>query len=163
MSGPDLSQLPGGLRDRLPELMRAAIAEARRADDPFGCVLADFQTGELWVAAPNAADFDPTAHAEINALRILAQRKLHADRAALISTAEPCPMCAAASWWAGVRAVVFGTSIDMLIRDGWRQLELTSAEVLSRANPPGGPILIGGFLAEETDPLYGEGSPEGGG
>lgn len=33
---------PDPLQERLPALMRAAIAEARRADQPFGCVLADF-------------------------------------------------------------------------------------------------------------------------
>ena len=162
MAGPDLSQLPDGLRNRLPELMRAAIAEARRADDPFGCILADFETGEPWVVAPNSADSDPTGHAAVNGLRMLALRKLAPDRAALISTAEPCPMCAAAAYWSGVRAVVYGTSIAMLIRTGWRQIALPCTEVLARAVPPGGPVVVGGYLAEETDPLYGEGSPEGG-
>lgn len=162
MAGPDLSELPEALRDRLPDLMRAAIAEARRADEPFGCVLADYETGELWAAAPNVIDADATAHAEINALRILALRRQRADRAILIATAEPCPMCAAAAFWSGVRAVVYGTSIAMLIRAGWRQIALPCSEVLARAVPPGGPVVVGGFLAEETDPLYGEGSREGG-
>ena len=162
MAGPDLGELPQALQDRLPELMRAAIAEARRGDDPFGCVLADFETGELWAAAPNIIDSDTTAHAEVNALRILALRRLRPDRAALISTAEPCPMCAAAAFWSDVRVVVYGTSIAMLIRAGCRQIALPCSEVLARAVPPGGPIVVGGFLAEETDPLYGEGSPSGG-
>ncbi len=162
MAGPDLSELPEALRDRLPDLMRTAIAEARRGDDPFGCVLADYETGELWAAAPHGIDSEATAHAEVNALRMLALRRLRADRAALIATAEPCPMCAAAALWSGVRVVIYGTSIAMLIRAGWRQIALPCTEVLARAVPPGGPDVVGGYLAEETDPLYGEGSTEGG-
>lgn len=149
-----LDQLPEPLRARLPELMRAAIAEARRADDPFGCVLADFETGALLGAAPNSATHDATAHAEVNALRLMAERGIVADRVLLVSTAEPCPMCAASSWWAGVRGVVWGTSIPSLIGFGWHQLDVPAAELLARAIPASRLILIGGFLAEETDPLY---------
>ena len=54
---------------RLPELMRAAIAEARRADQPFGCVLADFTSG---AAQRKGGELDREAirpgHAEVNAL-----------------------------------------------------------------------------------------------
>jgi tRNA(Arg) A34 adenosine deaminase TadA len=134
--------------------MRLAIAEARRADDAFGCVIADLQTGDVLVAAPNVAEFDPTGHAETNALRIFAQRKLDPKRAALVSTAEPCPMCAASCWWAGVPVVVFGTSIATLIASCWRQLDLPMRDLVATAKPPGGMTVVGGYLADETDPLY---------
>lgn len=146
--------LPEALAHRLPALMRAALAEARRADQPFGCAAADFQSGELILTAANSAKADPTGHAEMNALRKLAECKLGAHPTALISTAEPCPMCASAGWWAGVRAVVYGTSIADLIRFGWAQLDLPCQELLARARPPSTLILFGGFLTEETDPLY---------
>lgn len=148
------SPLPEPLAARLPELMRAAIAEAERADQPFGCALAAFATGELLGAAANSASTDPTAHAEVNALRLMAGRGLDPRDVLLVSTAEPCPMCASASWWASVRGVVYGTSIADLIRFGWRQIDLPCGDLLARAKPPSGLILIGGILAEETDPLY---------
>lgn len=153
-AGDPIEALPERLRDCLPELMRLAIAEAKRADDSFGCVIADLETGEVLVAAPNVAEFDPTGHAETNALRIFAQRKLDPTRAALISTAEPCPMCAASCWWAGVPVVVFGTTIATLIASGWRQLELPMRDLIATARPTGGMTVVGGYLAEETDSLY---------
>jgi tRNA(Arg) A34 adenosine deaminase TadA len=151
---PKSNPFPDPLQERLPALMRAAIAEARRADQPFGCVLADFQTGDLKVAAANSSARDPTAHAEINALRELANQGLDPGRVVLISTAEPCPMCGAASWWAGVRGVVFGTSIADLIRFGWRQLDLPLEDLLARARPPRPLLVVGGYLAAEADALY---------
>jgi tRNA(adenine34) deaminase len=151
---PQTNAFSEALLARLPELMRAAIAEAWRADQPFGCVLADYQTGDLKMAAANSAASDPTAHAEINALRKLGDRKLDPGQLVLVSTAEPCPMCGAASWWAGVRGVVFGTTIADLIRFGWRQLDLPFEDLLARARPPRPLIVVGGFLAAETDPLY---------
>lgn len=55
---------------------------------------------------------DPTAHAEVVALRSAAaavgERRLH--RATLVVTLEPCPMCAGAVWAAQVGTVVFGAA-----------------------------------------------------
>ncbi|MDR3639204.1 MAG: deaminase [Isosphaeraceae bacterium] len=148
---------PEALRGRLRELMRAAIAEARRADWPFGCALADFPTGELLAAVGNSGATDATAHAEMNALRLMAEKKLDARRIVLVSTAEPCPMCATASWWAQVRGVVWGTSIATLTQCGFHQIELSCSDVLARAKPPSSLLLLGGYLTEETDPLYRQG------
>jgi tRNA(Arg) A34 adenosine deaminase TadA len=152
MARPD--ELPAALHTRLAELMRAAIAEARKADQPFGCALADANTGALLGAVGNSTLTDPTAHAEVNALRLMASKKLDPRNVFLISTAEPCPMCASASWWASVRGVVYGTSIADLMRFGWHQIDIPCAKVLERAVPPSTLILLGGFHAEETDPLY---------
>lgn len=154
---PPPEQFPDALVARLPALMRAAIAEARRADHPFGCALADLATGELIGAAANSALSDPTAHAEVNALRLMAGRELDPGTIVLVSTAEPCPMCGAASWWAGVRGVVYGTSIAALIRFGWDQIDLPFPSLLAHARPPNTLILQGGFLTGETDPLYRDG------
>ena len=152
MSSPE--RLNDALVARLPELMRLAIAEAKRADQPFGCVLADATTGELKGVAPNSAASDPTGHAEVNALRLMAGRGLDPRTIVLVSTAEPCPMCGTASWWAGVRGIVYGTSIADLMRFGWHQIDLPVHSLLACARPPSTLILRGGLLAEETDPLY---------
>jgi tRNA(Arg) A34 adenosine deaminase TadA len=145
------------LAARLPELMQAAIDDARRADLPFGCVLAEFTTGALKGRAANSTASDPTGHAEVNALRLMAERQLDPRSIVLVSTAEPCPMCAAACYWAGVRGVVYGTSITDLIRFGWHQIDLPMPALLACARPPAAMILQGGFLTAQTDPLYRDG------
>jgi tRNA(Arg) A34 adenosine deaminase TadA len=154
---PPAERLGDVLAARLPELMRAAIDDARRADLPFGCVLGDFATGAFRGGAANSSASDPTGHAEINALRLMAERKLDPRSIVLVSTAEPCPMCAAACYWAGVHGVVFGTSITDLIRFGWHQIDLPMQALLACARPPATLILQGGFLTTLTDPLYRDG------
>ena len=96
-------------------LIRAAIAAARNAgpdDVPIGAVVFDADGVELARAA-NARESlgDPTAHAEILALREAA--RVHGDGwrlegATLAVTVEPCTMCAGALVMARVARVVFG-------------------------------------------------------
>jgi tRNA(adenine34) deaminase len=96
--------------------MRLALREAERAaehdDVPIGCVIV--HEGEIVAAAPNERELrgDPTAHAEVLAIREAAERvgdgwRLPAD-AVLYVTLEPCAMCAGAIVLARVPRVVFG-------------------------------------------------------
>lgn len=103
---------------------------------------------------------DPTNHGEINAIRravdTLAARGLApADvRAALQSTTlytngEPCPMCAAAVRWGGFRELVYGTSIETLVRYGAGQILISSQEVFEKSfGLGGGTALVPGVLGE---------------
>lgn len=96
-------------------LIRAAIAAARGAgpdDVPIGAVVFDADGTELARAA-NAREAlgDPTAHAEILALRAAALVRGDGWRlggATLAVTVEPCTMCAGALVMARVARVVFG-------------------------------------------------------
>ena len=58
-------------------------------------------------------DSDPTAHAEINAIR-LACKKMSCGKLPsgywLYTTFEPCPMCASAAVWAGVEGIVYANN-----------------------------------------------------
>lgn len=96
------------------ELMTLALAEAKRAlehdDVPVGAlVLVD---GAVVASAHNERELrgDPTAHAEVLALRAAAEvvGSSRLDGATLVSTLEPCPMCAGAALMARVERVVFG-------------------------------------------------------
>jgi tRNA(adenine34) deaminase len=97
------------------ELVRAALDAATSADPrdvPIGAVIFDAAGVELARAA-NAREVlgDPTAHAEILALRAAA--RVHGDGwrlegATIAVTVEPCTMCAGALVLARVQRVVFG-------------------------------------------------------
>lgn len=96
-------------------LIRAAIAAARDAgpdDVPIGAVVVDADGVELARAANGREKFgDPTAHAEILALRAAARvvgDGWRLERTTLAVTVEPCTMCAGALVMARVGRVVFG-------------------------------------------------------
>jgi len=89
--------------------MRAALDAARRGVDagqsPFGCAIV--KDGRLLVAAHNTVrlDHDPSAHAEVNAIRraCLAAGGIQLPGATVYATTEPCPMCFTAIHWAKCR------------------------------------------------------------
>ena len=96
--------------------MRAALAEAREAAErfdevPIGAVVVS-EGGELLAAAGNRTRTacDPTAHAEVVALREAARRAgtFRLTGATVYSTIEPCAMCAGALVQARVRRLVYG-------------------------------------------------------
>lgn len=97
--------------------MRLAIAEAhaataaRTADVPVGAVLVG-PDGDVLATGRNERELhaDPTAHAEIVAMRAAAAARgdWHLDDCTLVVTLEPCPMCAGAILAARIPRVVFG-------------------------------------------------------
>ncbi len=95
--------------------MRIALAEADAAalhgDVPVGAVIVDTDGREL-ARDHNRREVlaDPTAHAELYALRAAAARRGHwrLEGATLFVTLEPCPMCAGALVNARIARVVFG-------------------------------------------------------
>lgn len=125
------------------ECMRLALDEARRARDegevPVGCAVA--RRGELVALAHNTREQsnDPTAHAEILAIRASAEAlgDWRLDGCVLYVTLEPCPMCAAAVALARIDRLVFaaydyengavGSNGNVLVRPvfGWKP-EVTS-------------------------------------
>ena len=97
--------------------MRLAMDEARaaaaRGDVPVGAVIVD-RDGQILAQRHNEREqgADPTAHAEILALRDAAQRvgSWRLAGATLVVSLEPCVMCAGAIVSARVRRVVFGAA-----------------------------------------------------
>ena len=134
-------------------LMRRAISLAGNAPDlPFGAVVADRDTGEVVAEGWTRTALNPTWHGEIDAINHL-PKAVAGRRLALYTTAEPCPMCMAAILWAGIEAVVFGTSIRTLQRLGWRQIDILADEVVRRS-PAWHCEVIGGVLESECDALF---------
>ena len=103
---------------RTPGFMALALAEAERAGErgevPVGAVVVEAKSGAVLARAGNRVEElrDPTAHAEMLALRAAAERQ-GAPRLTdcdLYVTLEPCPMCAAAVSFARVRRLYFGAA-----------------------------------------------------
>ena len=115
MSSPTIPHVEEEVLDRL---MGVALAEARDAtghgDVPIGAVVARVATGEVLARRHNERELshDPTAHAEVLALRDAATvvGSWRLDGCALVVTLEPCPMCAGAAWAARIDTLVFGAA-----------------------------------------------------
>jgi tRNA(Arg) A34 adenosine deaminase TadA/pterin-4a-carbinolamine dehydratase len=144
-------------KDAVHAAMTEAIALARSAPSPFGAVLLDLDSHAVVMHAANSADSGRlTAHAETNLLRATS---VDLSRCALVTTSEPCPMCATAAVFAGVAAVYYGSGIATLIKYGWPQIDISMQEVLARMvgawpDQIRRPALVGGVLEDECDRLY---------
>ena len=137
--------------------VRRALDEARLAagsgEVPVGAVVVD-PTGAVIGTGRNEreATHDPTAHAEVVALRAAASAvgDWRLEGCTLAVTLEPCPMCAGAAWLARVERVVFGAwnpeygaagSLWDVLRDG-------------RLNHR--PEVVAGVLADECATVLGD-------
>lgn len=109
LSETDLRALP------LDELMRRAfdLAHSSRAkgNHPFGALLAD-ASGAVVLESENTVGEmgDVTCHAEQNLISAASRKFTRDDLAGMVmvTSTEPCAMCSGATFWAGVRAVVYG-------------------------------------------------------
>jgi len=133
--------------------MRLALAEAERAgergDVPIGAVIA--RDGEVLAAAGNEREkrADPTAHAEILALRSAAERLggWRIPDATIYVTLEPCAMCAGAIVLARVPRVVFGATDPKAGAAG------SVLDVLGEPRLNHRPLVEGGLLGRESAAL----------
>jgi guanine deaminase len=106
--------------DKHEEFMRRAIANSRKGGveyktgGAFGAVIVD-KDGEVLADGVNhvVAQSDPTWHGEMHAIRqacaLLKKPKL--DGCILYTSAEPCPMCLATAYWAGLDGIVYGATV----------------------------------------------------
>ena len=93
--------------------MRRAIALSEKSVEsgggPFGAVVA--RNGVVVAEASNSVtiDHDPTAHAEVNAIRVACQRLGTFDLAGceIYCSCEPCPMCLGAIYWARIDHIYY--------------------------------------------------------
>ena len=136
--------------------MRLALREAQRAtehdDVPVGCVVVG--AGEVLAAAHNERELrgDPTAHAEVLALREASVRlgRWRLDGTVLYVTLEPCAMCAGAIVLARVPRVVYGT-VDPKAGAAGSVLDVLGERRLNHR-----PEVAGGLLAIESGDLLRE-------
>ncbi len=101
--------------------IRMSIENVKQGGGPFAALIVRdreiVSTGLNSVAEEN----DPTAHAEINAIRSATKRlqRFKLNDCVLYSTCEPCPMCLGAVYWSGIPTVYFGNSSEDAARYGF--------------------------------------------
>ncbi len=133
--------------------MTLALAEARRAldhdDVPVGAVV--IRNDEVIAARHNERELtgDPTAHAEILALRDAAAAigQWRLDDCTLVVTLEPCPMCAGALVNARIGQLIYGANDPKAGASG-SQFDLTDSAVLNHRIP-----RVTGINADECSQL----------
>jgi len=136
--------------------MREAIARAKNVPDlPFGAVIVLAERAEIVADGFNRSKLNPTYHGEVDAINRCAESQPEIDWNGLVlyTTAEPCPMCQSAVEWAGIRMVVFGSSIPFLKSLGFWQIDIRAEEV-ARRTPFHHCALLGGVLEKECDALF---------
>lgn len=110
------------------DIMKYGIDEARKTMNenkggPFGAVITDSE-GNIICTASNLVleKHDPTAHAEVMAIRkageILGTHDL--SGCTLYATGYPCPMCLSAIIWANIKKVYYGTNLEEAKEIGFR-------------------------------------------
>jgi len=135
--------------------MRIALEWAQAAADageaPIGAVVLDPASGEIVAAAGNApiATHDPTAHAEILALREAARKRgnYRLTGLTLVVSLEPCAMCAGAISHARIGRLVFGAP------DPKGGAVVSGPRFFDQPTCHWRPQVTGGVLAEESAAL----------
>ncbi len=119
-------------REFLAEAVRLSVESVRTGGGPFGAVIV--KGGEIVASGVNrvAPDNDPTAHAEVVAIRS-ACRSLSTFNLAgceIYASCEPCPMCLSAIYWARLDSVWFAADRVDAMKAGfdddriYREIEL---------------------------------------
>jgi tRNA(adenine34) deaminase len=142
------------------ERMSAIVAFTMRSmrtpsPRPFGASIVHTKTGEMLLRALNAVrqEFDPSAHAEVRAIRLATKRlkQISLTGYTLYTTCEPCPMCMSAALWAGLDRVVYGATIEDANRH-CNQIQIHATEVAARSDMPC--IVDGPVLRDECNALF---------
>jgi len=116
--------------------------------DPSGRIIAQGEA-TIW------EDYDPTAHAEINVIR-LACKELKTDKLPgywLYSTFEPCPLCASAIIWTGFEGVVYANNPDFMGRqENWSFIKCR--DVIKAGSYISDVIVVEDFLIDEIKDYF---------
>ncbi len=108
----------------LASVVKLAVDNVAAGGGPFAALVV--RDGEIIATGANRVtrDLDPTAHAEIVAIRAASRRigDFRLGGCTLVSSCEPCPMCVAAALWARVDRVVYAADRHAAARAGFDDL-----------------------------------------
>jgi len=131
--------------------LEAAQAAAGRGETPVGAVVVDPASGEVIAIGANQpiGSHDPTAHAEIVAIRAAAEKRgnYRLTGLTLVVTLEPCAMCAGAISHARIARLVFGAE------DPKGGAVVSGPRFFDQPTCHSRPTVTGGVLAEESSAM----------
>lgn len=138
--------------------MRRALAVAASAvekgNHPFGAVL--MVDGVVVLEAENSvvSESDATRHAELNLVALACKKLSEQERAkaTLVTSTEPCAMCAGAIYWGGIRNVVFGCSHKTLEKHAGESLLMPCTAVFEAGVDK--VAVQGPLLEDEAEKLH---------
>ncbi len=95
-------------------------AKENRKGYPFSAMIIEKSTGRSLLSVNRVTSTrDPTAHAEVEAIRKAAKKGFNLPDCRIISSGEPCPMCAAALAWAGIKEVYYLDPYTLAVEKGY--------------------------------------------
>ena len=139
--------------------MEIAVQEAykglkRNDGGPFGAVIV--QKDIVLARTHNMVirTNDPTAHAEIVAIRNASKKLNRFDLSdcEIYSTCEPCPMCTSLAVWSNLTTIVFGASIEETSKLGRSRINMSSREIVDKS--PAMIEIIEGEMKKQCLKLY---------
>ena len=99
-------------RELMKRAIELSIGSVNGGGGPFGAVIA--REGEIIAEASNSVtiDNDPTAHAEVNAIRRAARKLGSFDLSGceIYTSCEPCPMCLGAIYWSHIDKIYYANN-----------------------------------------------------
>lgn len=122
---------------------------------PYGAIIV-YDDKEILLKSVNSAHHHPLMHGELSVIHTLFNNGFNGDvnKLSLYTTAEPCPMCAAAIYWAMIPKVVYGSSIAFLHEIFGRQIQVAAEEILSKTPNFYNCHLIGGVMEDKCNNLF---------
>lgn len=122
----------------LAQAVDLATENVAAGGGPFGALIV--RDGELLAIGQNRVtrDLDPTAHAEVQAIRAACQvvGDFSLAGSTLYTSCEPCPLCVSASLWARLDRIVFAADRHDAARGGFDDLEFYELFARDRATWP---------------------------
>ncbi|MCX6101946.1 MAG: nucleoside deaminase [Proteobacteria bacterium] len=140
------------------QFMKVAIEKTKEGifsgQSPFGAVIVK---GDNIVAVAHNIVWktcDPTAHAEVNAIREAAKelKTIDLSGSVMFTTCEPCPMCLSAIHWAKIDKVYYGATIADAAEAGFKELEFPAKELARLGKSP--LVVEEGLCREECASLF---------
>lgn len=138
------------------EFMAATIeVAAENPTAPYGAIIV-YDNKDILLKSVNSAHHHPLMHGELSVIHTLFNNGFDGDvsKLSLYTTAEPCPMCSAAIYWAMIPKVVYGSSIEFLHKLFGRQIQVSAKDLFSQTPDFYQCHLIGGVMEQECNSLF---------
>ncbi len=122
---------------------------------PYGAIIV-YEDSTILAQSVNDEQNDPIMHGELSVIHKLFSNHFVGERSklSLYTTAEPCPMCSSAIYWAMIPKVIYGTSIPFLHHLFGSQIQVSAAEIFSKTPDFYNCTLIGGVMEEQCNHLF---------